>query len=130
MSVGVLLITHPGIGSAMLSAAEKVLGFVPARVEVFELRWDNDLDRAQRMLTQLIRELDHGAGVLVLTDLYGATPSNLAAQTEPGRRIQRVAGLNLAMLIKVLNASGQTLPDLADVAVAAGTQGVRVNDGT
>jgi PTS system ascorbate-specific IIA component len=128
MSVGVLLVTHEGIGSAMMAAASRVMRVVTLKVGVFEVPWDvGDDGVCTRTLRQELRELDDGKGVLVLADLYGATPFNLAAKLEPGRTLMRVAGLNLSMLLRVLNYPELGLQELAEVARDGGRSGVVID---
>lgn len=129
MSVGVLLITHEGVGSSLMAAARRVMRVVPTKVGVFEVPWDvGDGEICTRTLRQELRDLDEGKGVLVLADLYGATPFNLAAEHEPGRTLVRVAGLNLSMLLRVLNYPEKGLRELAEIARDGGRAGV-VMDG-
>jgi PTS system ascorbate-specific IIA component len=128
MSVGVLLVTHEGIGSAMMAAARRVMRVVPLKVGVFEVPWDvGEGDVCTRTLRHEMRELDEGKGVLVLADLYGATPFNLTAEHEPGRTLMRVAGLNLSMLLRVLNYPELGLRELAEVARDGGRSGVVID---
>ncbi|MFO1494338.1 MAG: PTS fructose IIA subunit family protein [Lysobacterales bacterium] len=129
MSVGVLLMTHEGVGSSLMAAARRVMRVVPAKVGVFEVPWEvGDGEICTRTLRQELRDLDEGQGVLVLVDLYGATPFNLAAEHEPGRTLVRVAGLNLPMLLRVLNYPEKGLRELAEIARDGGRAGV-VMDG-
>jgi PTS system ascorbate-specific IIA component len=75
-----------------------------------------------------MRDLDDGMGVLLLVDLYGATPSNVAAAIgRQGTSTRRVSGLNLPMLLRVLNYPEQTLDELATTAAAGGRSGVVVD---
>lgn len=128
MSVGVLLVTHEGIGSSMMAAARRVMRVVTLKVGVFEVPWEvGDGDICTRTLRQELRDLDEGKGVLVLADLYGATPFNLAAEHEPGRTLMRVAGLNLSMLLRVLNYPELGLQELAEVARDGGRSGVVID---
>ena len=80
MAVGILLITHEGIGTAMLAVATRLLRQLPLKTEAFEVPFDADLDALLPQASAALRRVDGGEGVLVLTDLYGATPSNLAAK--------------------------------------------------
>ena len=80
MSVGILLITHEGIGSALVATATRLLGQLPLRAEALEVPYDADAEALLPIASAAVRRVDGGAGVLVLTDLYGATPSNLAAK--------------------------------------------------
>jgi PTS system ascorbate-specific IIA component len=128
MSVGILLATHEGIGTSMMAAARRVMRVMPLKVDVFEVPWDvGDTERFKRALRQALRELDEGMGVLVLADLYGASPFNLASEHEPGRTLMRVAGLNLSMLLRVLNYPELALRELAEVARDGGRSGVVID---
>lgn len=128
MSVGILLVTHEGIASSLMAAARRVMRVMPLKVGIFEVPWDvgEGID-SSRTLRQELRELDEGKGVLVLADLYGATPFNLAAEHEPGRTLMRVAGLNLPMLLRVLNYPEKGLQELAEVARDGGRSGVVID---
>ena len=128
MSVGILLVTHEGIASSLMAAARRVMRVMPLKVGIYEVPWDvGDSDVSTRALRQELRELDEGKGVLVLADLYGATPFNLAAEHEPGRTLMRVAGLNLPMLLRVLNSPEKGLQELAEVARDGGRSGVVID---
>lgn len=128
MSVGILLATHEGIGTSMIAAARRVMRVMPLKVGIFEVAWDvGDAEVCTRALRQELRELDEGMGVLVLADLYGATPFNLTAEHEPGRTLMRVAGLNLSMLLRVLNYPELGLRQLAEVARDGGRSGVVID---
>ena len=85
MTVGILLITHEGIGSALLAVATRLLRQLPLQTEAFEVPFDADPDALLPPASAALRRVDGGQGVLVLTDLYGATPSNLAAQARAHR---------------------------------------------
>ncbi len=128
MSVGILLVTHEGIASSLMAAARRVMRVMPLKVGIFEVPWDvGEGVVSSRTLRQELRELDEGKGVLVLADLYGATPFNLAAEHEPGRTLLRVAGLNLPMLLRVLNYPEKGLQELAEVARDGGRAGVVID---
>lgn len=125
MSVGVLLLTHEGIGHSLVAAAQRILRVLNFKVAVHEVPWDGcDCDAESRTFRQELRELDEGQGVLVLTDLFGATPCNLVASNEPGRLLIRVAGVNLPMLLRVLTHPESQLPELAALACEGGRSGV------
>jgi len=102
MAVGILLVTHPGIGSALLATASTLLnGNLPLRAEAFEVPYDGDPDALLPQASAAMRRVDGGDGVLILTDLYGATPSNLAARlARLGTPARRVSALSLPMLMR------------------------------
>ncbi|MCL6619865.1 PTS sugar transporter subunit IIA [Thermomonas hydrothermalis] len=129
MSVGVLLITHPGIGSALLTVATRLLGRLPLACEAFEVPFDADPDTLLPQASAALRRVDAGAGVLVLTDLYGATPANLAARlARLGTPVRRVSALSLPMLLRVMNYAELDLDDLPAVAAAGTRNGAIIDD--
>jgi PTS system ascorbate-specific IIA component len=130
MTVGVLLMTHQSMGAALVSAAHHVFGHrLPLSIDVQEIAADADPEQMLRAAVAHVRELDRGDGVLVLSDLYGATPCNIARRLPDfGMRVHRVSGLNLPMLLRVLNYPEQSLDELAQTAVNGGHGGIVVDD--
>ena len=129
MTVGVLLITHEGIGSALLAVATRLLRQLPLKTEAFEVPFDADPDALLPLASAALRRVDGGQGVLVLTDLYGATPSNLAAKlARIGTPVRRVSALSLPMLLRVMNYAEMELEELPAVAAAGARNGVIHDD--
>jgi mannose PTS system EIIA component len=130
MAVGILLVTHPGIGTGLTQVAERLLGRLPLAVACIEVDLDADLAALLPQGSRLLRQVDSGDGVLLLTDLYGASPSNFAAQlTTLGVASRRVAGLGLPMLLRALNYADLGLDALADAAATGGRLGVVIDHG-
>ena len=129
MTVGILLLTHEAMGDALIATARHILGRMPAAVEAHAIPPGSDADTALRETLSHARRLDSGDGVLVLTDVYGATPSNVAARlADAGVMVRRVSGLNLPMLLRVLNYAEQPLAELAQTAGNGGRTGIRIDD--
>ena len=130
MAVGILLVTHSGIGSALVAIAGGMLrGNVPLKLEAFEVPFDADPDALLPQASAAMRRVDGGDGVLILTDLYGASPSNLAAKlSRLGTPARRVSALNLPMLMRVMNYAELPLEDLPAVAAAGARNGVIHDD--
>ncbi|MGH8081118.1 MAG: PTS sugar transporter subunit IIA [Lysobacter sp.] len=129
MSVGVLLITHTGIGNALVAVAGRLLNPLPLRTEALEVPFDADLTQMLPLASAALRRVDDGDGVLVLTDLYGASPSNLAARVaQLGTPVRRVSALNLPMLMRVMNYADLDLDHLPAVAAAGARNGVIQDD--
>ena len=125
MSVGILILTHEGAAVSYAPLVQRLLGRLPLRLEAFELPFDADLDATLPVASAAMRRVEQGDGVLILTDLYGASPSNLAAKlVQLGTPARRVAGLNLPMLLRVCNYPDQSLDELALTAVNGGKTGV------
>ena len=128
MSVGILLLTHAGAASPFAPLVQRLLGRLPLRIECFELEFDADLDTALPRASTALRRADDGDGVLILTDLFGDTPSNLAlGLVDPGR-VEVVTGVNLPMVLRLacLDGRAQPLAELARWIQAKGRQGIRV----
>ena len=129
MSVGILLITHEGIGSALVAVATQLMRTLPLRTEALEVPFAGDPDALLPLASAALRRVDSGSGVLVLTDLYGATPSNLAAKlARLGTPVRRVSALSLPMLLRVMNYAELELDELPAVAAAGARNGVQLDD--
>ncbi|WP_243039210.1 PTS sugar transporter subunit IIA [Dyella sedimenti] len=128
MSVGVLLMTHEAVGKALISAAQHVLPRLPLLVEAVEIPAQADPDVMRTLTARHARELDEGDGVLVLADLYGATPCNIGLSLGAlGVRLRCVSGLNLPMLLRVLNYAEKPLDELAEIAATGGRGGIFID---
>ena len=129
MTVGVLLITHDGIGSAYRAVAERLLGNLPLAVGVFELPFDLPPEQALAQASAALRKIDSGDGALLLSDLYGASPSRLAQRlAQLGTPSRRISGLSLPMLLRVLNHADAELDELARIAASGARNGVVCGD--
>ena len=129
MACGILLVTHPGIGASILAIATALMRQLPLQAEAFEVPLDADLEILLPQASSALRRVDSGEGVLVLTDLYGASPSNLAGQlARLGTPVRRVSALSLPMLLRVMNYPEQGLDQLPATAAAGTRNGAIVDD--
>lgn len=126
MTIGVLLMTHPGVGSALLHTATRILGACPMRTKCLEVPIGAEIETLFEQAAEYLVSLDEGEGVLVLSDLFGATPSNLACRLTDTGRASLVTGVNLPMLLRVFNYPGDHLSGLADKAAEGGGRGIHV----
>ncbi|MEX0731550.1 MAG: hypothetical protein WED00_19535 [Aquisalimonadaceae bacterium] len=124
MSVGILLVTHNRIGRELLITARDTLGFCPVQTACLNVAMDNDPDTLRERASTLLQQLDTGEGVLILTDAYGSTPSNIATTLTTHRRFSVVAGVNLPMLLRVFNYPRLSLAELEEKALTGGQDGV------
>lgn len=125
MSVGILLITHSGIGAALLNAAFGTFEHSPLAIMHLSVKRDPEPERLIAQASQLLRKIDSGEGVLVLTDLYGSTPSNIAqGLVDRNFHVHVVTGLNLPMLLRILNYPHLNLKQIAQKAVEGGKAGI------
>lgn len=125
MSVGLLIITHQGIGDTLLQTVKSTFGNLPLTVHTISVAPDADPDVIYDHALSLTQEMDQGDGVLFLGDLFGATPSNIAVRlTDDLDRAELVCGINLPMLMRIINYAHLPLPELAQAAQLGGSRGV------
>ena len=124
MSVGILLITHVNIASSLLETARKMLDSCPLTVHTVEVPLDAPLEETTSLATAYLNNLETGNGVLILTDIYGSTPSNIAKQFCNIYNCKLIAGLNLPMLVRILNYPELNMESLALKAVSGGHDGI------
>jgi PTS system ascorbate-specific IIA component len=122
--IGILIIAHGNLGDSLLHCANHVFGTPPTQLRQLGVTVNDDPNRLMPLVRELIQELDDGSGVLVLTDIYGATPSNLTCRLiEPGK-VECVAGVNLPMLVRALTYRNEPLEIVAEKAISGGREGV------
>lgn len=119
---GILLVTHNGLGDSFVDCVKHVLGKVPPNLKVLSVLAGDDPQQKLSEGQALIRQLDTGSGVLILADVYGATPSNIGRQLCHAEHVIGVAGLNLPMLLRVVCSPDRPLPELAELAVDGGRE--------
>ena len=123
MKVGILLVTHSDIGRQLLLTATSIFGKNPFQVELLSVDNFDQPNDVKELAEKYVKFLDNGAGVLVLTDIIGTTPSNIASCINH-ERIKIVAGLNLSMILNVFNYPDDSLDQLSIKALEGGIQGV------
>ena len=117
--IGGLIVTHGRLATELLNAAEAILGDVQ-NIAAVSIGWHDDVNLASSMIEKAIKRVDSGSGVLVLTDMFGGTPTNIASTFLDGGVVEVVTGVNLPMLIKLIQLE-------ADVDLAAAAALVREN---
>ena len=102
LPVGVIVVTHGQLAVELLNAAEAIVGDLD-HIEAVSIGWHDDVEHAREELAAAIQRVSTPVGALVLTDMFGGTPSNLAVTfLEPGH-VEVVTGVNLPMLLKLAN---------------------------
>ncbi|MBK1731571.1 PTS sugar transporter subunit IIA [Thiococcus pfennigii] len=124
MSAGILLVTPYGIGAELLRAATTMLGGCPLRARALAIGPLDDRDRMIAAAESLAADLDDGEGLLVLTDLFGSTPCNIANALGAKHRVRVLSGVNLPMLVRVFNYASLPLDELAAKALSGAQDGV------
>jgi PTS system ascorbate-specific IIA component len=122
--VGILIVSHGAFGEALIHSASHVLGKRPLQVQQLGVTVHDDPDAILPQAQELVRQLDSGAGVLVLTDILGATPSNIATRLLKPGRVEGLAGASLPMLIRALTYREEPLATVAEKAVSGACDGV------
>ena len=103
--VGALVVTHGQLGQELVSAAQAIVGEI-SYIAAVSIGWNDDVDESKKKIEQVVAEVDQGKGVIILTDMFGGTPSNLSLPLLKRNELEIVTGVNLPMVIKVANQSG------------------------
>jgi PTS system ascorbate-specific IIA component len=122
--IGILIIAHGSLGESLIECASHVLNKRPEHVRQIGVALDDDPSAVTRIAQQTVAELDDGDGVLVLSDIYGATPCNIAMKLMVPGRVEGVAGVSLPMLIRALTYRDRGMRVIIGKAVSGGRDGV------
>ena len=122
--IGIFLVTHATYGESLIQCACHVLNKRPPRIAQIGIAAQDDPLEALPMAQQLLGLVDSGKGVLIMTDIFGATPANLATKLLKPGRVEGIAGVNLPMLVRALTYRDRDMETLIAKAVAGGRDGV------
>jgi len=126
--IGILIVTHGEIGTSMLSSASQILSGTQQQVATLSVWRHDDPDDLVLRARELLEQIDAGEGVLVLTDIFGATPGNVVSRLLQDGRVEGVSGVSLPMLLRVLTSRDGSLPTSMQTAVqralSGGAEGV------
>jgi PTS system ascorbate-specific IIA component len=122
--IGILIISHGAFGEALIHGASHVLGKRPLHVRQVGVTIHDDPDAILPQAQDLVRQLDSGHGVLVLTDILGATPSNIATRLLKPGKVEGLSGASLPMLIRAITYRDEPLPDVVGKAMSGGQEGM------
>ena len=122
--IGILIISHGTLGESLIHCASHVLNKRPPRLRQLGVTAQDDPTLLLPQARSLIKELDDGSGVLILTDMFGGTPSNLAAKLVVPGKVEAVAGVSLPMVIRVLTYRDRDLQTIVTKAISGGCEGV------
>ncbi|MDR3440381.1 PTS sugar transporter subunit IIA [Telmatospirillum sp.] len=124
--IGMVLVTHGRLADELVAALEHVVGPQPSVATVC-IGPDDDMEQRRRDILQSTAKVDDGSGVVVLTDMFGGTPSNLAISIMDKAKVEVIAGVNLPMLIKLASVRHhETLTDAVASAQEAGRKYINV----
>jgi PTS system mannose-specific IIA component len=122
--IGVLIVTHGDIGTSLLTSANQILGGPQPQVATLSVWRADDIDDLVLRARELLEGLDAGDGVLVLTDIFGATPGNVVSRLLQDGHIEGVSGVSLPMLLRVLTGRNGSLSAAVKRAISGGADGV------
>jgi PTS system ascorbate-specific IIA component len=122
--IGILLITHGTLGESLIHCASHVLNKRPPRLRQLGITAQDDPLLLLPQARKLVKDLDEGDGVLILSDMYGGSPANIAGKLLISGKVEGVAGVNLPMLIRVLSYRDRQLQTIVTKAVSGGCDGV------
>ncbi len=122
--IGLLLVTHGSLGESLIQCACHVLNKRPLQIAQLGVSAQDDPLDALPLAREMLRLVDSGKGILVLTDIFGATPANVALKLMQPGRIEGVAGVNLPMLLRALNHRDKDMETLITKTVAGGRDGI------
>jgi len=117
--IGILIVSHGAFGEALIHCASHVLGERPANVQQVGVNLHDDPDAMLAHAQDMVRRLDDGDGVLVFSDILGATPSNIASRLRRPGRIECVSGVSLPMLIRAITYRNEPLANVVGRAISA-----------
>ena len=111
--------SHEPLGTALIHCTRHIFGRMPAQLAALDVIPDEDPEAALSAARELIARINDGSGVLVLTDIFGATPSRIAMRLAEPHRIAVIAGVNLPLLVKALNNRRGPLDEIAQLVIGS-----------
>lgn len=125
--VGALVVTHGDVARELVSAARRIIGGSHP-LQAVCIGWEEDVATARRKIEEAIDRVECGAGVLIMTDMFGGTASNLSLTLLRPGRVEVVTGVNLSMLLKLGNAASArlSLPELAEAVCDRGRESIQI----
>lgn len=128
--IGIVIVTHSQLGDALIDAAEFILGSRPDTMVSVSINLNEHVDKLRKKIAEAIKKVDHNRGVLILTDMFGGTPSNLSYSFLEEGRIEVISGVNLPILIKAVDIQKEMeLSELAEHLEAYGKKSISLASG-
>ena len=122
--IGLLIVTHRDLGREFLNAAEFIVGGIDA-ADAVAINQSSDSEKLRKVIADKVKALDRGHGVLILTDMFGGTPSNLSLSFLKEEMVEVLTGVNLPMVIAIVqNRTQNKLSELAEKAQKAAKMGI------
>lgn len=128
--IGILIVTHRQLGDALIDAAEFILGELPEATEAVSIDLSENAEKLRSKIKKAIKNVNGHKGVLIMTDMFGGTPSNLSYSFLEEGRVEVISGVNLPILIKAVSArKSNSLSDLAELLEAYGKKSISLASG-
>ncbi len=122
--VGIVLITHGSLGQSLIDCAKHVIGDPINNITAVEINGNVSIEAMTKKAAEAISNVDDGAGIIVLTDMYGGSPSNITKKLLETDNIYGISGVNLPMLIRVLTYREEDMKTLIKKGLSGGSEGV------
>jgi mannose PTS system EIIA component len=122
--IGILIIAHGSLGESLLHCVSHVMGKQPPQLACFGVGTNDDPSDLLPQAQQMVNQLNTGEGVLILSDMYGASPCNLVAKLLSPNVVEGIAGVNMPMLVRVLNYRDKPIKTCVEKALSGGRDGV------
>ncbi|MBR5129977.1 MAG: PTS sugar transporter subunit IIA [Alphaproteobacteria bacterium] len=123
--LGIVLVSHGNLSKEMLKVAEHVVG-PQTGIECVSIFTEDDVEQKRHEILERTSAVDTGDGVVIVTDMFGGTPSNLALSIMEERNIEIISGMNLPMLIKLIRERSEPMNDAATAAQEAGRRYINI----
>ncbi len=128
--IGIVIVTHSQLGDALIEAAQFILGSRPEAAVAVSINLNEQVDLLRDKVAAGVKQVKHPDGVLILTDMFGGTPSNLSYSFLEEGRVEVISGVNLPMLIKAVNArKNLQIVELAECIEAYGKKSISMASG-
>ena len=124
--IGILLISHEPLGTALLHCTRHIYGRLPPQMAALDVIPDEDPEQAYAAARELASRINDGSGVLVLTDVLGATPARVASRLVEPLRVEVVAGTNMPMLCRALTYRRRAIEELVPMLIDGGRNAIQV----
>jgi mannose PTS system EIIA component len=122
--IGILIVTHGEIGTSLLDSASQILGSRPAQISTLSVWRQDDPDDLVLRARELMEQIEAGDGVLILTDIFGATPGNVVSKLLQDGKVEGVSGVSLPMLLRVLTGRDGSIAAAVQRALSGGAEGL------
>lgn len=123
--IGAVLVTHANLGEVLAETAREIVGSAD-HIAAVSIGWHDDVAQAQVRIETAIAKVDQGRGVIILTDMFGGTPSNVALAFLEEGKVEVISGVNLAMVVKIADQGQETLQELAQAVKQQGIKQISI----